>query len=125
MLIGHNDGFLRDKNMKVTAMYNHFGPNCNQRMPRYLIDPPHSRNSRHKPGQSYIYELMHTSILCRIRFGYAHVVNNLYQGWTQYAIGRGGGGSMNPCVKSQANLFNKNAYTCTNTYTMQNININR
>ena len=49
MLIGHNDGFLRDKNMKVTAMYNHFGPNCNQRMPRYVIDPPHSRNSRHKP----------------------------------------------------------------------------
>ncbi|KAM3688152.1 hypothetical protein ACJW31_10G128700 [Castanea mollissima] len=36
-----------------------------------------------------------------IRFGYAHVVNNLYQGWMQYAIG----GSMNPSVKSQANLF--------------------
>jgi pectate lyase len=29
------------------------------------------------------------------------VVNNLYQGWMQYAIG----GSMNPSVKSQANLF--------------------
>jgi pectate lyase len=28
-------------------------------------------------------------------------VNNLYQGWMQYAIG----GSMNPSVKSQANLF--------------------
>uniref|UniRef100_A0A2N9ECR9 Pectate lyase domain-containing protein n=1 Tax=Fagus sylvatica TaxID=28930 RepID=A0A2N9ECR9_FAGSY len=70
MLLGHDDGYLRDKNMKVTVMYNHFGPNCNQRMPR-------------------------------IRFGYAHVVNNLYQGWMQYAIG----GSMNPSVKSQANLF--------------------
>ncbi|KAM4074913.1 hypothetical protein ACB094_10G130000 [Castanea mollissima] len=70
ILLGHDDGFLRDKNMKVTVMYNHFGPNCNQRMPR-------------------------------IRFGYAHVVNNLYQGWMQYAIG----GSMNPSVKSQANLF--------------------
>jgi pectate lyase len=34
MLLGHDDGFLRDKNMKVTVMYNHFGPNCNQRMPR-------------------------------------------------------------------------------------------
>ena len=48
ILLGHDDGFLRDKNMKVTVMYNHFGPNCNQRMPRYVIDPPHSKNSRHK-----------------------------------------------------------------------------
>ena len=84
---------------------------------------------------------MHTNKLCRIRFRYAHVVNNLYQGWLQYAIG----GSMNPSVKSQANLFiapklgnkevkfqyfhyhlsNKNAYAHTNTNTMHNININR
>ncbi|XP_024174385.2 probable pectate lyase 4 [Rosa chinensis] len=70
MLLGHDDGFLRDKNMKVTVVYNHFGPLCNQRMPR-------------------------------IRHGYAHVVNNLYREWTQYAIG----GSMNPSVKSEANLF--------------------
>ena len=34
MLLGHDDGYLRDKNMKVMVMYNHFGPNCNQRMPR-------------------------------------------------------------------------------------------
>ncbi|KAB1203804.1 putative pectate lyase 16 [Morella rubra] len=70
MLLGHDDGYLRDKNMKVTVMYNHFGPNCNQRMPR-------------------------------IRHGYAHVANNLYQGWMQYAIG----GSTSPRVKSEANLF--------------------
>ncbi|KAL5571063.1 hypothetical protein UlMin_020660 [Ulmus minor] len=70
MLLGHDDGYLGDKNMKVTVVYNHFGPNCNQRMPR-------------------------------VRFGYAHVVNNLYQKWAQYAIG----GSMNPSVKSEANLF--------------------
>ncbi|KAK4260022.1 hypothetical protein QN277_003198 [Acacia crassicarpa] len=37
----------------------------------------------------------------RIRHGYAHVANNLYQGWTQYAIG----GSMEPSLKSEANLF--------------------
>ncbi|RCV30588.1 hypothetical protein SEVIR_6G118000v4 [Setaria viridis] len=37
----------------------------------------------------------------RIRHGYAHVVNNLYDGWVQYAIG----GSMGPSVKSQGNLF--------------------
>lgn len=36
MLLGHDDGYLRDKNMKVTVLYNHFGPDCNQRMPRYL-----------------------------------------------------------------------------------------
>lgn len=35
VLLGHDDGYLRDKNMKVTLVYNHFGPNCNQRMPRY------------------------------------------------------------------------------------------
>ncbi|KAK7367460.1 hypothetical protein VNO80_09472 [Phaseolus coccineus] len=70
MLLGHDDGYLRDQNMKVTVVYNHFGPNCNQRMPR-------------------------------IRHGYAHVVNNLYLGWVQYAIG----GSMRPSLKSEANLF--------------------
>ncbi|KAK2397876.1 putative pectate lyase [Trifolium repens] len=70
MLLGHDDGYVRDKNMKVTVLYNHFGPNCNQRMPR-------------------------------IRHGYAHVANNLYLGWMQYAIG----GSMGPSLKSEANLF--------------------
>ncbi|KAI4319265.1 hypothetical protein MLD38_032887 [Melastoma candidum] len=70
MLLGHDDGYLRDKNMKVTVVYNHFGPNCNQRMPR-------------------------------VRHGYAHVSNNLYQGWQQYAIG----GSMGPSIKSESNLF--------------------
>ncbi|KAI3982794.1 hypothetical protein MKX01_010277 [Papaver californicum] len=61
MLLGHDDGFTRDRNMRVTVIFNHFGPNCNQRMPR-------------------------------VRFGYAHVANNLYNGWGVYAIG----GSMNP-----------------------------
>ncbi|CAN6714567.1 unnamed protein product [Malus baccata var. baccata] len=70
MLLGHDDGYVRDRNMRITVLYNHFGPNCNQRMPR-------------------------------IRYGYAHVVNNLYREWSQYAIG----GSMNPSVKSEANLF--------------------
>jgi pectate lyase len=70
MLLGHDDGYVRDKNMKVTVAFNHFGPHCQQRMPR-------------------------------LRFGYAHVVNNLYLGWGIYAIG----GTMNPNIKSQANLF--------------------
>ncbi|XWS22500.1 hypothetical protein CRYUN_Cryun29cG0041100 [Craigia yunnanensis] len=70
MLLGHDDGHLRDRNMKATIVLNHFGPNCNQRMPR-------------------------------VRHGYAHVTNNLYQGWEQYAIG----GSMNRSIKSEANFF--------------------
>nr|CAD1840838.1 unnamed protein product [Ananas comosus var. bracteatus] len=70
MLLGHDDGYLADRRMRVTVAFNRFGPNCNQRMPR-------------------------------IRHGYAHVVNNLYDGWGSYAIG----GSMGPRVKSQANLF--------------------
>lgn len=35
MLLGHDDGYVRDKDMRVTVVFNHFGPNCNQRMPRY------------------------------------------------------------------------------------------
>ncbi|XP_020263169.1 probable pectate lyase 16 [Asparagus officinalis] len=37
----------------------------------------------------------------RVRRGYAHVVNNFYDGWKEYAIG----GSMNPSITSQANVF--------------------
>ncbi|XP_056697953.1 pectate lyase 1-like [Spinacia oleracea] len=70
MLLGHDDDYNDDKNMKVIVVYYRFGPNFNQRMPR-------------------------------VRHGYAHVANNLYLGWEIYAIG----GSMNPSVKSQSNLF--------------------
>ncbi|CAL9749197.1 unnamed protein product [Musa acuminata subsp. burmannicoides] len=37
----------------------------------------------------------------RIRHGYAHLANNLYDGWGEYAIG----GTMNPSVRSEGNLF--------------------
>ncbi|KAL5982983.1 hypothetical protein ACLOJK_017063 [Asimina triloba] len=70
MLLGHDDGFVQDKRMRVTVVFNRFGPNCYQRMPR-------------------------------IRYGFAHVANNLYHGWGAYAIG----GSMNPSIRSEANLF--------------------
>ncbi|KAF5201492.1 Pectate lyase [Thalictrum thalictroides] len=70
MLLGHNDGFVQDKNMRVTIVLNRFGPHCDQRTPR-------------------------------IRHGYAHIANNIYQGWGDYAIG----GTMNPTVRSEANLF--------------------
>ncbi|MBA0689920.1 hypothetical protein Goari_007622 [Gossypium aridum] len=36
-----------------------------------------------------------------LRHGYAHVANNFYQGWEQYAIG----GSVSPSIKSEANFF--------------------
>ncbi|RZR72645.1 hypothetical protein BHM03_00015535 [Ensete ventricosum] len=42
-----------------------------------------------------------TSNYCRIRHGYAHLANNLYDGWGEYAIG----GTMNPSVRSEGNLF--------------------
>lgn len=34
MLLGHNNDYVHDKRMHVTLVYNHFGPNCVQRMPR-------------------------------------------------------------------------------------------
>jgi pectate lyase len=38
---------------------------------------------------------------CRVRFGYAHVVNNRYDEWLMYAIG----GSADPTIFSQGNYF--------------------
>jgi len=38
---------------------------------------------------------------CRVRFGYAHVVNNKYDAWKMYAIG----GSSNPTILSEANYY--------------------
>lgn len=37
----------------------------------------------------------------RCRHGYFHIVNNVYTGWEMYAIG----GSANPTINSQGNLF--------------------
>ena len=38
---------------------------------------------------------------CRVRFGYAHVVNNKYDEWLMYAIG----GSADPTIFSEGNYF--------------------
>lgn len=35
MLLGHDDEYIEDQNMKVTVAFNYFGPDCDQRMPRY------------------------------------------------------------------------------------------
>ncbi|XP_074566485.1 putative pectate lyase 2 [Curcuma longa] len=37
----------------------------------------------------------------RIRYGYAHLANNLYDGWLEYAVG----GSTHPIILSQGNLY--------------------
>ncbi|KAK8350136.1 hypothetical protein V6Z11_A06G191500 [Gossypium hirsutum] len=81
MLLRHDDGHLRDKNMKVTVIFNHFGPKCN---------PKNAKVNNNYRSLSSI-----------VRHGYAHVANNFYQGWEQYAIG----GSMSPSIKSKANVF--------------------
>ncbi|KAL8171792.1 hypothetical protein V2J09_023596 [Rumex salicifolius] len=70
MLLGHSDKNKKDKIMKVTIIYNHFGPGLVQRMPR-------------------------------VRYGYAHVANNKYDGWGKYAIG----GSSSPTILSEGNYF--------------------
>ncbi|MBA0718912.1 hypothetical protein Golax_006630, partial [Gossypium laxum] len=53
MLLGHNDGHLRDKNMKVTVIFNHFGPNCNQRMPRVRYRYSHVANNFYQWWEQY------------------------------------------------------------------------
>lgn len=42
MLLGHDDSYAEDRNMKVTIVFNRFGPNCNQRMPRYVVTGLHA-----------------------------------------------------------------------------------
>ena len=37
MLLGHNDNFVQDVNMKVTVAFNHFGPGLVERMPRQVV----------------------------------------------------------------------------------------
>lgn len=37
MLLGHSDEYTADRIMKVTVVFNHFGRELVQRMPRYII----------------------------------------------------------------------------------------
>ncbi|KAK2655207.1 hypothetical protein Ddye_008259 [Dipteronia dyeriana] len=53
MLRGHDDGYIRDKNMKVTVTFNHFGPNCNQRMPRVRHGFAHLANNFYQGWTKY------------------------------------------------------------------------
>ncbi|KAL9818395.1 putative pectate lyase [Arabidopsis thaliana] len=47
MLLGHNDNFVKDVNMKVTVAFNHFGPGLVERMPRVRRGYAHVANNRY------------------------------------------------------------------------------
>ncbi|KAF5178478.1 Pectate lyase, partial [Thalictrum thalictroides] len=53
MLLGHNDEFIADKNMKVTIVFNYFGPELVQRMPRVRNGYVHVANNRYEEWEMY------------------------------------------------------------------------
>ncbi|XP_050231167.1 probable pectate lyase 16 [Mercurialis annua] len=53
MLLGHNDDYTADKNMKVTVVLNHFGPGLVQRMPRVRFGYAHVANNRYDEWEMY------------------------------------------------------------------------
>ncbi|XP_011046965.1 PREDICTED: probable pectate lyase 16 [Populus euphratica] len=53
MLLGHNDKYTEDQVMKVTVVFNHFGPKLNQRMPRVRFGYAHVANNRYDKWQMY------------------------------------------------------------------------
>ncbi|GJN35163.1 hypothetical protein PR202_gb23909 [Eleusine coracana subsp. coracana] len=68
----------------------------------YTVTDPGDDPVRPRPGTlRYGATVLPGKVWITIRHGYAHVVNNFYDGWRDYAIG----GSMGPSVKSQGNLF--------------------
>ncbi|KAK4421358.1 putative pectate lyase 2 [Sesamum alatum] len=53
MLFGHDDNNLEDKNIKVTVVFNHFGPGLVQRMPRVRLGYAHVANNRYDQWEMY------------------------------------------------------------------------
>ncbi|CAI0425824.1 unnamed protein product [Linum tenue] len=53
MLLGHNDGFTRDRSMQVTIAFNHFGEGLVQRMPRCRHGYFHVVNNDYTHWQMY------------------------------------------------------------------------
>ncbi|KAL7212232.1 hypothetical protein ACSBR2_014998 [Camellia fascicularis] len=47
MLLGHRDGYSADRIMKITVVFNHFGPGLVQRMPRVRYGYAHVANNRY------------------------------------------------------------------------------
>ncbi|KAF9599043.1 hypothetical protein IFM89_033388 [Coptis chinensis] len=53
MLFGQNDQFTADKIMKVTVVFNHFGPSLIERMPRVRSRYAHEANNRYDEWHMY------------------------------------------------------------------------
>ncbi|XP_058103415.1 putative pectate lyase 2 [Magnolia sinica] len=53
MLLGHNDNYAADKVMKITVVFNHFGPGCIERMPRVRFGYAHVANNRYDEWEMY------------------------------------------------------------------------
>ncbi|KAI5058078.1 hypothetical protein GOP47_0026248 [Adiantum capillus-veneris] len=53
MLLGHSDSYSEDENMRVTLVYNHFGPGLIQRMPRCRFGYFHIANNRYTKWGMY------------------------------------------------------------------------
>ncbi|GLJ05027.1 hypothetical protein SUGI_0009720 [Cryptomeria japonica] len=53
MLLGHNDGYNADKIMRATIVFNRFGPNLVQRMPRGRFGYFHVANNDYHAWESY------------------------------------------------------------------------
>ncbi|KAL8045972.1 hypothetical protein ABFX02_08G149000 [Erythranthe guttata] len=53
MLLGHNDAFTADKSMKVTVVFNHFGPRLVQRLPRVRHGYAHVANNKYDQWLMY------------------------------------------------------------------------
>lgn len=61
----------------------------------------------------------HITCVYRVRHGYVHISNNVYEGWREYAIG----GSMNPSILSQGNLFIASGKRKVSTATLKTIKV--
>ncbi|KAJ8761772.1 hypothetical protein K2173_004583 [Erythroxylum novogranatense] len=53
MLLGHSDQYSTDKVMKVTVVFNHFGPGLVERMPRVRFGYAHVANNRYDQWLKY------------------------------------------------------------------------
>ncbi|PHU25070.1 hypothetical protein BC332_03402 [Capsicum chinense] len=53
ILLGNQEGLIRDKTMKVTIAFNHFGPGLFQRMPTIRYGYAHVANNYYEPWKVY------------------------------------------------------------------------
>ncbi|KAL3519439.1 hypothetical protein ACH5RR_017588 [Cinchona calisaya] len=53
MLLGHRDGYIADKVLRVTVAFNHFGPGLTERMPRLRYGYVHVANNYYEPWLLY------------------------------------------------------------------------